>query len=228
MDTVAVFPFVLAMLGVLSSARVATEPALFDIQIHLQIDRSIGRKVLITELQDEAERIWRPYGVRITWSDSTSPVEPFSVTAILGWEIERSAVLGGPLILGRAFVDSLHQPTRPIRVSINATEQTLALRPRAWTSIAGHVHQQELARALGRVLAHEIGHVLLTVRSHEQTGLMREAFTADELARPDRSPFVLTANSVGRLRSRIEHLREPNSIRSTERERTGGITTRPS
>jgi len=61
MDTVAVFPFVLAMLGVLSSARVATEPALFDIQIHLQIDRSIGRKVLITELQDEAERIWRPW-----------------------------------------------------------------------------------------------------------------------------------------------------------------------
>ncbi len=72
------------MLGVLSPARVATEPALFDIQIHLQIDRSIARKVLIADVQDEAERIWRPYGVRITWPDSKSPVEPFSVTAILG------------------------------------------------------------------------------------------------------------------------------------------------
>jgi hypothetical protein len=74
--------------------RVATEPALFDIQIHLQIDQSITRKVLIADVQDEAERIWRPYGVRITWPDSKSPAEPFSVTAILAWEIERSGVLG--------------------------------------------------------------------------------------------------------------------------------------
>ncbi len=208
------------MLGVLSSARVAAEPALFDIQIHLQIDQSITRKVLIADVQDEAERIWRPYGVRITWPDAKSPAEPFSVTAILGWEIERSGVLGSPLILGRAFIDPMQPPRRPIRVSIDATEQTLALRPRSWTSIAGHVHERELARALGRVLAHEIGHVLLAVRSHEQTGLMREAYTADELARPDRLPFVLTANSVGRLRSRLERLRALIAIGSTECERT--------
>ena len=228
MDTVAVFPFVLAMLGALSSARAATEPALFDIQIHLQVDRSIARKILIADVQDEAERIWRPYGVRITWPDSKSPEEPFSVTAILGRDNERSGVLGGPLILGRAFIDPVHPPRRPIRVSIDATEQTLALRPHAWTSIAGHVHERELARALGRVLAHEIGHVLLAVRSHDQTGLMREAYTADELARSDRSPFVLTANSLGPRQSRIDYLRVPIAIRSTERERTGGITTRPS
>jgi hypothetical protein len=220
MDTVAVFPLVLAMLGVLPSARVATEPALFDIQIHLQLDQSITRKVLIADVQDEAERIWRPYGVRITWPDSKSPAEPFSVTAILAWEIERSGVLGSPLILGRAFIDPMEPPRRPIRVSIDATEQTLALRPHSWTSIAGRVHERELARALGRVLAHEIGHVLLAVRSHDQTGLMREAYTADELARPDRLPFVLTANSAGRLRSRIERLRALIAIGSTECERT--------
>ena len=198
------------MLARLTSAQVAADrDVLFDIQIHLQIDRSIARKVLVADFQDEAERIWLPYGVHITWSDSNAQTEPFPLTAVLGSQIERPGTLTGPLVLGRAFVELNPRPTRPIRVSFEATEQTLARRYNAWTSIAGHVHERELARALGRVLAHEIGHVLLALRSHERTGLMREDFTPEELVRSDRTPFALTANSVGRLRSRIQHLRMP-------------------
>jgi hypothetical protein len=208
MDTVALFPLVLAMLGRLTSAQVpAHRDVLFDIQIHLQIDQSIARRVLLPDLHDEAERIWQPYGVHITWPDSNSQTEPYPLTAVLGSQIERPRSLTGPLVLGRAFVDLSPRPTRPIRVSFDATEQTLAQRPHAWTSFAGHLHERQLARALGRVLAHEIGHVLLALRTHEHTGLMREDFTPEELARSDRTPFTLTANSAGRLRSRIEHLR---------------------
>ena len=147
------------------------------------------------------------YGVHITWSDSNSQTEPFPLTAVLGSQIEQPGALAGQPVLGRAVVEPNRRPTRPIRVSFDATEQTLARRPYAWTSIAGHVQERELARALGRVLAHEIGHVLLAFRSHEHTGLMREGFTPEELVRSDRTPFALTANSVGRLRSRIERLR---------------------
>jgi hypothetical protein len=208
MDIAASFQFVLMMIGVLASAPVPADgEAAFDIQIHLQIDRSIAPKLRLADLQDEAEQIWRPYGVRITWPDSRCQAETFPLTVALGWQMERPAVPDGPMVLGRAFVEPNHPPMRPIRVSFQATEQMLALRPHAWTSIPGRVYERELARALGRVLAHEIGHVLLAFRAHEPTGLMREIFTPDQLARPDRSPFALTANSMGRLRSRIERLR---------------------
>jgi hypothetical protein len=69
--------------------------------------------------------------------------------------------------------------------------------------MTGVVTDRELARALGRVLAHEIGHVLLGARNHDQTGLMRVSFLPDELAAADRAPFRLTCLDVGRLRSRI-------------------------
>jgi hypothetical protein len=39
-----------------------------------------------------------------------------------------------------------------------------------------------LPRALGRALAHELGHYLLARRAHSPTGLMREAFRPEDLA----------------------------------------------
>lgn len=68
------------------------------------------------------------------------------------------------------------------------------------------MHDAELARALGRVLAHELGHVLLAVPGHAPKGLMRRTFSPGDLAAPDRLRFSLTANDVSRLRSRVRML----------------------
>lgn len=207
MDTAALFPFVLAMLGTLAANHAPAEPSRFDIQLHLRIDPSIARMVRVAELRHEVEQIWQPYGVRITWSDSPTQFESFALTALLGRDIEQRRAAFAPLVLGRAVIGPSDPPTRPIRFSLMAIEETLALRPHAWTSIAGRVHQQEVARALGRVLAHEIGHVLLALHTHEQTGLMRAIFTPEQLGDVDRAPFALTANSEARLTNRIERLR---------------------
>lgn len=47
-----------------------------------------------------------------------------------------------------------------------------------------------LQRAIGRAVAHEVGHYLLRTRSHEGRGLMRAVFTVDEImkARPALGP----------------------------------------
>jgi hypothetical protein len=92
----------------------------------------------------------------------------------------------------------------PIRVSFDATERMLLRR----SASGPFVGDRDMGRALGRVLAHEIGHVLLAVRQHDRAGLMRAVFTPAELAAPDRDSFRLTTDDLGRLRSRIQVMTE--------------------
>ena len=61
-------------------------------------------------------------------------------------------------------------------------------------------------RALGRVLAHEIGHYLLASAAHAASGLMRPAFGGPELAGWDRGRFALDAGALPRLRARLAQL----------------------
>ena len=56
-----------------------------------------------------------------------------------------------------------------------------------------------VGRALGRALAHEIGHFLLRSRHHSGAGLMRAIHSVADLISPDRRRFVLSATEVKRL-----------------------------
>jgi hypothetical protein len=77
------------------------------------------------------------------------------------------------------------------------------------------LHEHAVALALGRVLAHELGHVLLgSPAYHDQDGLMRATFLSNDLARPERSRFRLTDRSVARLRARITSLSDASPAAS--------------
>jgi len=182
----------------------------YELRIHLRVDRSITSRVVLADLKDETESVWRPYGVRIEWTDvraDETATQGLSLEAIVEPRFagEPSEPMWTP-VLGRAFVNLDAPDRRPIRVSFEATETVLGLRTTSRASIARIVHPRVLARALGRVLAHEIGHVLLGAPNHDEAGLMRVGFRPDELAAPDRAPFRLTCIGVGRLRTRIRML----------------------
>ena len=177
------------------------------VNVHLQVDRSIRSRVIPADLKNETEALWRPYGVHLEWTDSPAPE---AVPSGLSLEVilERRIIDAPGLpkwatVLGLASVKRNAPSARPIRVSLDATESVLALRTISRTSTGRIVFDHDLGRALGRVLAHEIGHLLLGAPYHDDVGLMRAAFRPDELAALDRAPFRLTGIGVGRLRGRI-------------------------
>jgi hypothetical protein len=194
-------------------ARVrADESGFFQVQVRLRVDHLVRSKSILAILKDETESIWRPYGVQVQWVDAQFgefAAEGFSVEAVID---RRNDGPADPdrAVLGRAFVPKDAVGAGPIRVSFDATEHMLLRR----SASGPFVGERDMGRALGRVLAHEIGHVLLAVRQHDRTGLMRAVFTPVELGAPDRESFRLSRDGLGRLRSRIEVMTADPETRS--------------
>ena len=185
----------------------ANECEPFAVNVYLQVDRSIRSQVIPADLKNETQALWSPYGVHLEWTDS-----PGLGAAPSGLALEvilERRVIDAPglpkwaTVLGLASLKQNAPNARPIRVSLDATESVLALRRVSRTSAGWIVPDHDLGRALGRVLAHEIGHLLLGAPYHDEVGLMRAVFRPDELGEPDRAPFRLTCIGVGRLRGRI-------------------------
>src|SRR5262249_7020220 len=146
-----------------------------------------------------------PYGVDLEWTDSPAlGATPggLCLQAVLERRIvDQPGLPTWATVLGLASVKRNALSPRPIRVSLDATKSVLERR-----ATGRIVHDHELGRALGRVLAHEIGHVLLGAPFHDDVGLMRAEFRPDQLAEPDRAPFRLTCTGVSRLKGRISLL----------------------
>jgi hypothetical protein len=199
-----------------ASAIHADVSELFEVDARLRVDRSLTSRRITGQLKAEAEAIWAPYDVRLEWSDDGTAPESVgngvSVDVSLEREFERRLRMASPAVLGRVEVRADAPNWRSIGVSVDATESILARRTTRPT-LGGIVADSDLARALGRVLAHEIGHVLLGAPYHDRAGLMRAGFRPDELGEPDRTPFRLTCNGVDRLRGRLRVLsRDPQLV----------------
>src|SRR5262249_4795742 len=145
---------------------------------------------VVREMEREAERIWLPLGVGLDWVQLSSADTPRPTSApdlVVLFEEHPHPIVEGSgqhnLVLGR-----LHQPATAceagvahlwvahIRRQIEAVYVNGVPLVSAPTRFA-HVL---LARALGRTLAHEIGHYLLG-SGHAPHGLMRAQFAPREL-----------------------------------------------
>ncbi len=66
-----------------------------------------------------------------------------------------------------------------------------------------HVDDDVYARALGRVLAHELGHLLLRLNGHRDRGLMRSTFSHRSLIARGRGAFRLSADDLDAIRATL-------------------------
>jgi hypothetical protein len=184
----------------------ANESATFIIEIQLRFDPAIASSPVARGIKEEATDIWRPYGVHLKWTDDRAaeagPAD-LALEVRIEQRPEESVRRGAATVLGQTSVPVNAPNAPPIHVWYGAVQHMLALRTASQLSQMPLVHNREMARALGRVLAHEIGHLLLGAPYHDRTGLMRLTFPADELVELSRARFLLSSNSIPRLRSRL-------------------------
>jgi hypothetical protein len=156
---------------------------------------------LVTAVLAETDAIWRPNGVSFVWrrtpaaAKTSSPVEaspyvPSTLRLTIGEE--RGAGRDGRLPLGWIVFDDVTLPQQEIYLS---HANAIAMMDNA-VGVVGIVDQMPtiqretlLARAMGRALAHELGHYLLASKAHTGHGLMKAVLTAVELFQPGASGF---------------------------------------
>jgi len=171
--------------------------------------------VTVQSMQSEAAAIWQPYGVQIQWSgvrtDGQCPRVHGTFDVLVEYQASsvdnasRSNVLGSTH-LAPAAIDRVG-----IFVDYDETQHLLELLSASrLIPLVGHpdIGPVDMGRALGRVLAHEIGHVLLDAPRHQPWGLMRRAFAPDDLAARQRWAYTLSKKEVERLGVRERELRE--------------------
>jgi hypothetical protein len=158
---------------------------------------------LVATLVQEATAIWAPYDVELRWQSPLCTVEDASFEVRIERHLTRAR--GNRLVLGATRLQLTNIDRIPVVVDYDATEEMIgSLTVGQLVTLVGHwpVGPQELGRALGRIIAHEIGHVLLGLPNHQRQGLMRPLFGPTELVFPTRWQYTLSPLELARLRHR--------------------------
>lgn len=179
-----------------AAARVSDVPML----VFLHNDAGVPPDIL-ERARQLASSVFHDAGAKVMWIDDTAfarsmPVEPEERRAFTA-SIMQVRVMSGPMRKAMAVQD-------------NALGMAVAQAHFAWIAFdkildSAHRAHIDVADALGYVIAHEIGHLLLPVNSHSATGLMRKEL----------DPALIELNRVrfsdeqrAQIRSTLENLLE--------------------
>jgi hypothetical protein len=162
------------MLIALAAVAIAS-PILVNISATTDVSSS-----LLGMMTAEADAIWRPAGVTFRWQRAPPDVSPALHVIV---DHERGAAHGAVEPLGWIVFDDLERPGHEIHISYANAISLLERSGSATGAISKMPRRQRetyLGRAMGRALAHEIGHYLLASKVHTERGLMRATRSAVE------------------------------------------------
>jgi hypothetical protein len=150
----------------------------------------------------EASRIWSRYDVSLLADDDgrCAPERPEAITVTIDashGSPSGDADLGAIRFAADGLPDSSIVLKLDAVARIATSAPIMGLHPALWP--AG-LRDEIIARALGRALAHEIGHYLLRSPHHASAGLMRARQKGSALGSPSDHPFALTPSDLARLR----------------------------
>ena len=160
--------------------------------------------VVRTAVQEAAD-IWAPYGLTLKRAPAACD-RAASDPLVLAVEVADRVSPGRVgVVLGEVAFRPDGTPEPRVRLFLNALlaliADTRALSLAAWQSPRA-LRDLIVGRAVGRVLAHEIGHYILATRTHGTAGLMRSSQRSDELVAPSRAGFKLSAVEAAQILGR--------------------------
>ena len=202
----------LATAALLSASALAARPFVPSMRADVTVAPDISPS-LVTHVLEETSAIWATAGIFVAWNLTPSIKEVgHSQTAVagrgsvpVGWPPRLRITIGdwagmaGPDPNVKALgwiVFEAGAPQQEIYLShANAValfEGSTGVVSRA-ASMTLAERETLLGRAMGRALAHEVGHYLLRSKVHTAKGLMRAKLTAGELFAGPRRSFQLAA-----------------------------------
>lgn len=184
-----------------AAAPAASSPSIPPMIVNVTSSADLS-PALIARVFAETDAIWRSSGVTFIWRRTSRDAAPYGRALDMGPYVpstlrlnigdSRGEVRDGHMPLGWIVFDDVTVPEQEIYLS-HANAVKLMEEARGVVGVIAHmpISQREtlLARAMGRALAHELGHYLLASKVHTPRGLMKAVLTAAELFMPDASGF---------------------------------------
>jgi len=180
----------------------AARPATGALQVGIMAPRNVTDS-LVTRICAEAGAIWQPAGVAFECHRIRSEQDAN------GWSLkvtidEQDARLEPDRALGW-IPFTADGPERSIYLSQAYAEDLVRETP-GLPNVTVASHEILIGRALGRALAHEMGHYLLRSKVHTPRGLMRATRAGDEFLVPSRDGFELTPDQWSAATRSLEML----------------------
>jgi hypothetical protein len=161
------------------------------VTVLLQNSAGVPRPIL-SRAEMEASRIFRAAGVEIAWNDCSATHDchhtPGPNEFIVS--IVRDGHTSSDLVYGVAFLDETGQ----------GKYADIFFRRIAESS---GVAEANVARLLGTVTAHELGHLLLGLRGHTSGGLMTPVWKENTLQSVQMGSLLFTGTQASRIKARI-------------------------
>jgi len=172
--------------------------------VHVTAAVDISRSLVSATLR-EADAVWRAAGFKFIW-ERGAHLTTAGLRVVIGGGVSSNDRL---MPLAWIGFDPDGAPTSLLYVS-HANALTFMANSRLTVgSIDGMtILQREtyLARAMGRALAHEIGHYLLASRQHTNKGLMMAVHSAAEFFSTDRRAFTIDAVERRQMAARFSSI----------------------
>lgn len=146
---------------------------------------------VVTRALAETDAIWRAAGIEFIWKREPAHSAAAALHVVIGHD--QRPVREGALALGWIYFDE-STPGQRLYISYANVQQLM----RESAGVVGPqdrmpIFEREvlMSRAIGRALAHELGHYFLASKVHTSSGLMKAHRTATEFFGPDERPFKL-------------------------------------
>jgi hypothetical protein len=164
---------------------------------------------LLTDAEREASSVYRTAGVMLVWTDGLADHDSNPVSPNAGVDLRVIVVAG---TAERRLIDDGHLGDTilgfaPTRRGCFCGRNAYIFSERIMTIGYQRGNPTSL---LGRVVAHEVGHLLLSSDSHSRTGIMRATLDTDLALQPR-----FTTDEVGALRRGIARLRATQTVISS-------------